>query len=253
MAKTITVHINKGGQAKTTSAIFFATVLSKIGKTLLVDTDPQCTCTSLYSKHFKIDQEKTLTEVFASQLELKESIINIKNDFDLLPSNKGLVDVEKILEESPEFALLNILNPIQGDYDFIVIDTSPALSLQTKQALIAADIIAVPCSLDAVSFMELEYVSSFIQGDLLELKSKAGKPLQNTFILPTLYEANRTVQDLVLGDIKAKFNNVMQPIKRRTDVQQAAYIGLPIAPIEGTETYKRYQEIIESILKLEAV
>ena len=63
-------------------------------------------------------------------------------------------------------------------------------------------------------------------------------------------EKNRSIQNLVLTDLKESYPDTLEGIHKRTDVQKLAYLGAG-TPITGTETYKEYSSLIETILKLE--
>ena len=65
-------------------------------------------------------------------------------------------------------------------------------------------------------------------------------------------EKNRSIQTQVLDDLKKTYQDILEGIHKRTDVQKLAYVGSD-APITGTDTYKEYSKVLEAVLKLEKV
>ncbi len=138
-AKIVTFGINKGGCSKSTSSGITAFLLSQKQKVLAVDMDGQGNLTSLLTGEYDICnvfEEKTVLEAILNK-DARPYIINIKKNLDLLPSNDYLAILPKKMYENKLGlnALEEALKPVMEYYDWIIIDTPPALSEHTTLAL----------------------------------------------------------------------------------------------------------------------
>src|SRR5690349_7444246 len=135
MATTIVSIINqKGGTGKTTTTINLGRALSKISKKeLLIDLDPQGNLS--YSLGIT-EPEFTLADVFTGNKKLKEIIVDKDENFSVAPGSHELVDIEisLVTQEKRESFLKNMLTNVK-DFDFILIDCPPSLSVLTVNAL----------------------------------------------------------------------------------------------------------------------
>lgn len=155
----------KGGVTKTTTAVSAAQSLSLLGrKVLVIDCDPQGSTTQLcgYAPETEIKDEKTLLPLFyGDEPDVRYSIIpTYWHGIDLVPARIALSDAEfevpaKLLSDR-KFEFWDILNkglqPVLHDYDVVIIDTPPALSQLTTNALVAADAILLPCPPEGMDF-----------------------------------------------------------------------------------------------------
>lgn len=138
-ARIVTFGISKGGCAKSTSSGITSYLLSREEKVLAVDMDGQGNLTSLLTGEFDICnvfEEKTVLEAILTG-DARPYIINIKENLDLLPANDFLATLtKKMFEKNLKLdALEKALEPVMEDYDWIIIDTPPALSEQTLMPL----------------------------------------------------------------------------------------------------------------------
>lgn len=157
MSTTVYVVANqKGGIGKTTTATNLAGILSKKGKTLLIDADPQCNSTSTYNA--SIEDVATLYDVIidADKLPIEDAIQHMENG-DIVASDPLLAKAEKILDGDVEgfYRLKDALEELDG-YKYIVIDTAPSLNVILYNCLIAANAVIIPVTADAYSMQGIK-------------------------------------------------------------------------------------------------
>lgn len=167
MAITIAVALQKGGVGKSTTAETIAAILGSRGKhVLLVDLDSQMNVTFISG----IEPEKTITDVFTGDADLKEAIYQCKR-YDLLAADEYLANLEKIEGVEPTL-LKDVLAAVQNDYEYILIDTPPALGNLLKNGLVASDYVLIPTDARPLSIKGL---------DALEPTLKAVKGVSGQF------------------------------------------------------------------------
>lgn len=142
MTKTISFNIQKGGVAKTTSAVITAEILQQRGyDVLLVDFDPQRNLTH----GLVVDKPKCpVADVLTGKTNIKDAILRTEAGLGLLPADRSLFALQAALESN---ALAKVLAPVNGYFDYVIIDTAPALSSLSVNALVASDLVVVPAVL----------------------------------------------------------------------------------------------------------
>lgn len=142
MTKTISFNIQKGGVAKTTSAVITAEILQQRGyDVLLVDFDPQRNLTH----GLAVDKPKCpVADVLTGKTNIKDAILRTEAGLGLLPADRSLFARQAALESN---ALAKVLAPVSGYFDYVIIDTAPALSSLSVNALVASDLVVIPAVL----------------------------------------------------------------------------------------------------------
>ena len=253
MSVVISITNQKGGVGKTTSAVNLAYYLAKAGKkVLLVDFDPQGNATS----GLGVDKDKlniTMSDVMLGKKLLKDAII--ATDYKklwLAPSTPHLANTEAELAQAERrFSRLKVaIESVANQYDFILIDSPPSLSLLTVNGLIAARYILLPVQAE---FYALEGL-----GQLLETMKLVRKNINPTLdllgVLPTMINSRTSLSQQVYEEIKQHFPGKVfkQTIPRNIRLAEAPSYGVPIGEYDkwskGARAYKAVaKEVIERV------
>lgn len=269
MGKIITFGNLKGGVGKTTNSVMLAYMLGKKGyKTLVVDMDPQANATSLLLKtRQRIKEEiitfdKTLMTALSDD-DIESIITSITDNLDILPSFADFANLPNFLEDNilsrkdRSVYFKDLLSGIKNDYDYIIIDTPPTLSLYTDNALLASDWIVIVMqtqerSLDGA----IGYVNYLNQ--LIEEYDSDVAEFEILGILPVLLKNNSKVDDSVIQRARESFgannlfNHVVKSMERlkRYDITG---IGDPEKTSDSdyhdTVVFDLYEDIANELLE----
>ena len=188
MGRIIAIANQKGGVGKTTTAINLSACLADKGKKVLaVDMDPQGNMTSGLGLD-KESIEKTVYDMIIGESDIEEVLQKeAMENLDVLPTNIDLsaAEIELIDVENKEFIVRNSIQKIRDNYDFVIIDCPPSLSMLTINAMTTADSVLVPIQCE---YYALEGLSQLIHTVEL-VKDRLNPDLEIEGVVFTMYDA----------------------------------------------------------------
>ena len=251
MGRIIAVANQKGGVGKTTTSINLAACLAEKGKKVLaVDMDPQGNLTSGLGVD-KDSVEKSIYELIIGEVDIKE-VINkeVLENLDIIPTSIDLsaAEIELIGVDDKEYILRNAIDQVKDQYDFVIIDCPPSLSMLTINAMTTADSVIVPIQCE---YYALEGLSQLIHTVEL-VKDRLNSKLEIEGVVFTMYDARTNLSLQVVENVKDNLQqNIYKTIiPRNIRLAEAPSYGLPINKYDpkstGAESYMRFaDEVIE--------
>ena len=253
MGRIIAVANQKGGVGKTTTAINLAACLAEAGKKVLtIDLDPQGNMTSGLGVD-KNEVENTVYELMLDECSIKESMTDtVVDGMKVIPSNVNLAGAEIELLGIPEkeYILRNAVDYIKEDYDFIVIDCPPSLSMLTVNALSAADTVLVPIQCE---YYALEGLTQLLHTINL-VKSRLNPDLEMEGVVFTMYDARTNLSLQVVENVKDNLQERVYKtiIPRNVRLAEAPSHGLPINLYDARSTgAEAYHQLAEEVINRE--
>lgn len=196
MGSIFSITNQKGGVGKTTTTVNLAASLAdKAKKVLLVDLDPQGNATTGCGVD-KATLDKSSYDLLMKTASAKEVIISQKDiGFDVIPTNADLTaaEVELLDEEKREYRLRHALESVRTDYDYILIDCPPSLSMLTLNALVASKGAIIPIQCE---YYALEGLSSLLK-TVERIKQRANPTLEITGLVRTMFDARNNLANQV--------------------------------------------------------
>lgn len=219
--RVITLLNQKGGTGKTTTAINVAAALSRRGlKCLLVDIDPQGNLSQSAGFDDLYETDVTTYEVLQGE-DINRAIKTkrVKDAYDVLPTDIRLsaAEIELVNADRRNYLLKDALGKLKKSYDFIIIDSPPALNILTLMALTAASEVIIPVQ---AQYLPLKGVAQL--RDTVELvKSRFNPELEISGVLLTFYDERRNLDKDVLEALEQAFAGKVFETKISTNTKLA--------------------------------
>ena len=258
MAKVFCVANQKGGVGKTTTTVNLAAGLAKIGqRVLMVDLDPQGNAT-MGSGVDKRSIELTVYDVLlesATIAEARAQSDKLKDagcSYDVLGANRELAgaEVELVELERREKRLRQAIAAVDAEYDFVLIDCPPSLSMLTLNGLCSAHGVIVPMQCE---YFALEGLTDLVN-TIKQVKANLNDDLQIIGLLRVMFDPRITLQQQVSDQLKAHFGDKVfnTVIPRNVRLAEAPSYGVPGVAFDpaskGAQSFVTFaQEMVERI------
>jgi chromosome partitioning protein len=242
--RRLAIFNHKGGTGKTTTSVSLAAGLAARGlRVLLVDTDSQ----GNVGVSLGVKAEKTLYHVLVMGVRAADAAVHVRPNLDLVVSNETLAAAELYLagRQNRDRVLRDRLASAFDQYDAVLLDCSPSLSLMNQNALVVADGIVVPVACDFLSLVGVRQVIKTVKN----VNSLLHHPVQIHGVLPTFYDARaRICRDAVDALAEHFGDRVLPPIRQATRLKEAPAQGKTIfeyAPdSNAAEDYLRIVDLL---------
>lgn len=243
--KVISLINAKGGVGKTTSAISIAALLSKKFKVLLIDLDQQGNATG----NSGIDEDElkyTSKDIFLSEVDMKELILKTEKGYDLIGSNIEVADtsINLVSKLHREYVLKKRLKNL--DYDYVIVDCSPAVDLLMYNALVATNMVLIPVETHMYS---LKGISSLLK--LIEDMRELNENIDYKFFI-TKYDARLKESKELAVLLQENLGDDVCKTIIRTDnhIKKTQNESKHIYEVKGLKSPKDYKDLVKEVLNV---
>lgn len=247
----ISLANEKGGVAKTTSAVSLASILAgRNYRVLLIDLDPLACLTASLGLSIK-DHQLSIGDVLLDHLNPTEAIIHTEiTGLDIIPAKESLGKIEKILPDINNYiyALKNSIEKVYSLYDYVIIDCPPFLGAITVNALVASHLLLVPTQAEYFGIHGLRNLFD----KLKIVRSSANSYLKSRIFL-TFYNDRNKVNHMLKDQLSTRLTETLleSVITMDTKLRESQVCGVPInkyAP--HSRSAKQYENLLDEVLQV---
>jgi len=251
MTRIISIANRKGGVGKTTTVINLGVALAQMKqKTLLIDLDPQGALSAGVGVDATNQEETIYTLLMDDEFPPNRVTTPVQAYLDLIPANADLsaAEIELIPEIRRELILRRVLEPLNGWYDFILIDCPPSLNLLTINALCASHEVIVPLQCEHFATRGIQMMLDTIE----RIQSRLNPELKLRGILATMYSTGTIHAREVLEEIRSTFGDKVFDVVIYKSIRFAEASEAKRAIVEYSEKHKgakAYKKLAEILLE----
>jgi chromosome partitioning protein len=243
--RRLAIFNHKGGTGKTTTTVSIAAGLAERGlKVLLVDTDSQ----GNVGVSLNVKSERSLYHVLVMGLKAQDAATQVRPNLDLICANETLAAAELYLagRQNRDRVLRDRLMAASEDYDVVLVDCSPSLSLMNQNALVFADGILVPVACDFLSLVGVRQVIKTVKN----VNSLLHHPVQIWGVLPTFYDARARICRDAVDTLKQHFGErCLAPIRATMKIKEAPAQGRTIFEYAGgSNAATDYWRVVDTLI-----
>jgi len=222
--RKICIALSKGGVAKSTTAVSIAHGLALTGKkVLIIDTDDQAQISFLLG----VSPQHGLAEVLNGEVAIQDSLTQARKNLWLLAGGSGLSGVKRSIgksEAGAEQTLVKALMPLEGQFDFILVDTSPAWDTLTISSLFYCTEVLAPVSLEILTLRGL-----ITFAERLKLVQAYNKAIKLAYVLPTFADGRVKKSSEIMAQLKKHYAAlVCEPVRYSVRLSETAGLGKTI-------------------------
>ena len=252
MGKILSISNQKGGVGKSTTAINLSACLGELGKKVLdIDMDPQGNTTSGLGIDKDDPEIYTVYDMLVDECSVNDCILDTGFDnLSIIASNSNLAGAEiELLEiEDREYTLRNHIEPIKDEFDYILIDCPPSLSILTINAMCASSGIIVPIQCEYYALEGLTQILNTIN----LVKERLNSEIKIEGVVFTMFDARNNLSSDVVANVKENLDiNVFETIiPRNVRLAEAPSYGMPVIEYDNRSTgAASYRYLAEEIVR----